>query len=133
MSLLVDVFIPGHLLNPLNGSWGSWYKHARIARGWRDKTLMHLLKARNAHAWLPSMHPLTEPKRITFTAYTAARWDDDAIPGAIKPVRDALVGIVIHSDAPDSGHEFLYRQEVRRQQRGVGISVTPLAFFREGE
>lgn len=129
MPPLLDVFVPGALRNPLNSSWGSWHKHARIARDWREKTTMQLLAIRNLRTWLPAMHPLTEPKRITFTAYTGAPWDDDAIPGACKPVRDALVGILIHSDAPDSGHEFVYRQETRRQQRGVGISVTPKAFF----
>jgi len=30
------VFIPGKLRNPLNGSWGNHYKHARIARTWRE-------------------------------------------------------------------------------------------------
>jgi hypothetical protein len=122
MTTLLDVFIPGRLRNPLNGSWGSWRKHARLAREWREKTTLLLLTARIGGG---GGHPLTEPKRITFTAYTGARWDDDAIPGAIKPIRDALVDLIIHSDAPDSGHEFVYRQEVRREARGVGISVMP--------
>jgi hypothetical protein len=122
---LLDVFIPGKLVNPLNNSWGSWYKHARISRAWREKTALHLLLLRNRRAWLPAMHPLAEPKRITFTAYVGAPWDDDAIPAACKPVRDALVGIVIQGDDPSCGHEFVYRQETRPQQRGVGISVTP--------
>jgi len=124
MTTLLEVFVPGKLRNPLNGSWGGWHAHARVARAWREKTVLHLLVARTAFPWLPAMHPLTEPKRVTFTAYTGARWDDDAIPGALKACRDALVGLVIHSDAPDSGHEFVYRQEVRREQRGVGITVT---------
>lgn len=124
MTTLLEVFVPGRLTNPLNSSWGSWHKHARIARTWREQTTLQLLVARNGRAWLPAMHPLTEPKCITFTAYTGARWDDDALPGAIKPVRDALVGLVIQADDPRCGHAFLYRQEIRRELRGVGITVT---------
>lgn len=123
MTPLLDVFVPGKLRNPLNGSWGGWRKHARLAQHWRERTSQHILVARIGR--YSAMHPLTEPKRVTFTAFTGARWDDDNLPAAIKPIRDALVGTVIHSDASDSGHEFVYRQEVRRAQRGVGISVTP--------
>jgi hypothetical protein len=125
--IILDVFIPGQLRNPLNGSWGGWRKHARLARDWRERTTDHILVAKLGRQ--ASMHPLTEPKRVTFTAYVGARWDDDNLPGAIKPVRDALVGVVIHADDPGSGHEFVYRQETRREQRGVGISVTPREFF----
>src|SRR4030095_10874013 len=124
MTTLLGVLVPGGLTTPLNSSWGSWHKHARISRAWREKTTMQLLAIRNARTWLPAMHPLAEPKRITFTAYTGARWDDDALPGACKPIRDALVGLVIQADDPRCGHEFLYRQEIRREQRGVGITVT---------
>lgn len=132
MTLLLDIFVPGILRNPLNGSWGGWRKHARLAREWRDRTTNHLLIALRTGTFMPAPS-LIEPKRVLFTAYTGAQWDDDAIPGALKPVRDALVGIVIHSDAPDSGHEFVYRQAVRREQRGVGISVTPRAYFQEAK
>lgn len=124
---ILDVFIPGRLRNPLNGSWGGWRKHARLARDWRERTAQHLLVAGIGRTY--ATHPLTEPKHITFTAYVGAPWDDDNLPGAIKPVRDALVGLLIHSDAKDSGHVFLYRQQTRREARGVGISVTPLYFF----
>jgi len=125
--MILDVFIAGKLRNPLNGSWGSWRKHARLAKDWRERTAQHILVARAFRKL--SAAELQEPKRVTFTAYVGAQWDDDSIPGAIKPARDALVGVLIHSDAPSSGHEFVYRQVIRREQRGVQISVTPLIFF----
>ena len=127
MTPLLDVFVPGKLRNPLNGSWGGWRKHARLAKDWRERTAQHILIARNFRKLSPV--DLAAPKRVTFTAYVGAQWDDDNLPGAVKPARDSLVGLVIHSDAPSSGHEFVYRQETRREQRGVGISVTPLIFF----
>jgi hypothetical protein len=129
MTPLLDVFVPGKLRNPLNGSWGGWRKHARLAKDWRERTSQHLFVALQGRPLAPGN--LREPKRITFTAYVGAQWDDDNIPGALKPVRDSLTGLLIHSDAPDSGHEFVYRQAVRREQRGVGISVTPKVFFQE--
>ena len=67
---------------------------------------------------------VAEPKAIRFLAQTGATWDDDAIPAGIKPIRDALIGYVIHSDAPDSGHRFEYAQVVNRKERGVRITIT---------
>jgi hypothetical protein len=45
----------------------------------------------------------------------------------VKPIRDALVECgLLHSDAPDSGHIFVYHQVVDRAHRGVEIIVEPL-------
>jgi len=120
----MTIFIPGKLRNPLNGSWGGWRKHARLAKDWREHTLAQFLVA-----WINAGRPYRDahaPKTITFTAHVGAGWDDDNLPAAIKPIRDALVDAqVIHSDAPDSGHVFRYAQVVDRTHRGVEIAVLP--------
>ena len=118
---MLSVFVPGRLTNPLNGSFGTWFKHARIARGWRERTAQAFWAEKYAHGrW--ALNPMA-PKRITFTAHVGATWDDDNLPAAIKPCRDALQGIVIHTDAPGGGHTFCYRQVTDRANRGVQITV----------
>lgn len=121
----MTVFVPGKLRNPLNGSWGGWRKHARLAKDWREHTYAQILVD-----WINAGRPKFDacpPKTITFTAHVGARWDDDNLPAAIKPIRDALVDAqVIHSDAPDSGHRFSYCQVVDRKHRGVEIRVDRL-------
>lgn len=114
----MTIFIPGRLRNPLNGSWGGWRKHARLAKEWRERTAQYIFADRQHWVIVPRA-----PKTVTFTAHVGAGWDDDNLPAAIKPIRDALVGTVIHSDAPDSGHTFVYRQVIDRKHRGVEIAV----------
>jgi hypothetical protein len=119
---LLEVFIPGNLRNPLNGSWGGWPKHAKLAKQWRERTATRFLVQ-----WIVAGRPPrtpTIPKVITFTAHVGRHWDDDNLPAAIKPIRDGLVDAgVIHSDAPDSGHTFTYAQCVDRNDRGVKITI----------
>ena len=112
------IFVPGKLRNPLNGSWGGWRKHARLAKEWKERTAQHIFADR-AHWTIV----LQAPKIVTFTAHVGAGWDDDNLPAAIKPIRDALVGTVIHSDAPEAGHTFVYKQVVDRARRGVQIEI----------
>lgn len=112
----MTVFVPGKLRNPLNGSWGGWRKHARLAKDWKERTAQRIFVERG-HWTLD----LRAPKVVTFTAHVGAGWDDDNLPAAIKPIRDALVGTVIDSDAPTSGHTFVYRQVIDRARRGVEI------------
>ena len=123
--ILLEVFVPGKLRNPLNGSWGGWRKHARLAKDWRERTAQRLFMEQRVSRSMPAAS-LSTPKRITFTAQVGARWDDDNLPAAIKPIRDALVGLVIHADDPGAGHEFVYRQTVNRSERGVRITVHSL-------
>jgi hypothetical protein len=120
----MTLFLPRPLKNPLNGSWGNHFKHARIARTWRELTASCML-VEWIHAGRPPRTPQA-PKTITFTAHVGAKWDDDNLPAAIKPIRDGLVdAAVIHSDAPDAGHTFVYRQVVDRKRRGVEIAIVP--------
>ena len=119
--LPLDFLVPGTPRNPLNGSWGHWAKHARIARGWRDATA-----AAMPRGWLVPQHPgdAAWPKRVIFTVQVGRAWDDDAIPGACKPVRDALVDLgVVDGDAPRHGHRWEYRQAVIRDPARRGIYV----------
>lgn len=121
---MIEFFVPGKLVNPLNGSFSRshWSRRSRWANEWKARTIAALCAA---HPNGDDSVPLHAPKRVTFLAQTGAAWDDDAIPAGLKPVRDALIGYVIHSDAPDSGHEFRYSQVICRQHRGVLIRVEP--------
>lgn len=112
-------FVPGVLVNPLNGSLSRahWTRKSAWANGWKDRTRAVW---RIHSAPLPN---LAMPKRITFLARVGAQWDDDNLPAALKPCRDALIGYAIHSDAPTAGHVFKYRQVVDRTRRGVQITV----------
>ena len=123
----LTLFVPGRLINPLNGSWGHWSKHARLAQAWRDRTSLacyQALRTRRLPAWL---YPPSAPKVITFLVQTGAPWDDDALPAAVKPIRDELVSLgIIHADSKASGHRFDYDQVVKRYDRGVTITVERL-------
>jgi hypothetical protein len=120
----VTVFVPGVLKNPLNGSWGGWRKHARLARDWRERTAVQLYMDAAVHPWTPAF--LAAPKRVTFTAHVGRLWDDDNIPGAVKPVRDQVAASCCGGDdGPKSGHLFLYEQRVDTQ-RGVLVRVEAL-------
>ena len=123
--LLLELFVPGALRNPLNGSLSRahWTVKSKWANEWKAKTVAAMM---HAPATIPTTYhaPFTEiPKLIRFIANTGSTWDDDNLPAAIKPIRDALIGYVIHSDAPDSGHVFTYAQRVDRKRRGVRITV----------
>lgn len=124
----MTLFVPGRLRNPLNGSWGFWHKHARLAKDWRTRTAQAVLVEgilRNRGIIQP-FHP-TAPKLVTFTAHTWNHWDDDeGINAACKPIRDGLVDArLLHSDAADSGHVFVYKQVMDRARRGVEITIEP--------
>ena len=120
MNQVVEVFIPGRLTNILNGSWGHWYKHARIARDWRERTAQHLFVALVKPVTLAF---LRAPKRVTFTLHVGRLWDDDALPAAVKPLRDAVASACCPGgDGPRSGNEFVYRQ-VQAKTRGVAVRV----------
>jgi len=128
---VIEVFVPGKLQQVANGSLSRahWSRKSAWSNAWKAKTRGVVLMA-SPRGRTPDLlsGPLEAPKRITFTAHVGARWDDDNVPGAIKPIRDALIGLVIHSDAPDSGHEFIYAPAIiDRAHRGVRITITPVA------
>jgi len=123
----LSVFVPGPLVNPMNGSHGHWAKHARWARTWRERAYLALFRDFMERRHLgsgPRMADGRVPKRITFLAQTGARWDDDNLRAGMKPIRDALKDAgIIHDDGPASGHTFCYEQIVNRKERGVQITV----------
>lgn len=116
----VSFFVVGRLENPLNGSLAHahWSRKSAWAAEW---------KIRTAASWACARleMPREVPKRITFTCYVGASWDDDNLPAACKPIRDALIGRAIQGDAKRDGHEFLYEQHVDRQRRGVDVHIEP--------
>jgi len=119
----LSLFVPGGLQNPLNGSLSRahWSRKAKWAKAWKART-----RAIWLHEEVGPLPDLHRPKRITFTARVGSLWDDDNLPAGIKPVRDALIGLVIQSDAPDSGHMFIYTQIIDRSRRGVEVTVEAL-------
>ena len=125
----MTVFLHRPLKNPLNGSWGNHYKHARIARTWRELTAAAFL-VEWINAGRPPRNPMA-PKTVTFTAHVGVLWDsDEGINAACKPIRDGVVDAGwIHSDGPKSGHTFRYGQVLDRKHRGVEIAVVPSPTF----
>ena len=75
-------------------------------------------------------------KRITFTVYGPARFDDDNLRAVCKPVRDSLKDLaVINDDRPSAGHVFEYEQAKPSRKTGsvYGIAVrVELALGRTG-
>jgi hypothetical protein len=129
---MITLFVPGKLTNPLNGSLSRahWSVKRKWALSWQAAT-WNALNALITSGWAPAPEV---PKCVTFHAQTAKTFDDDGLRAALKPVRDALMGFpastprlfrVIHSDAPDSGHEFVYAQRIDRKARGVQITISP--------
>ena len=116
----IQVFVPGQLVNPLNGSHGHWRVRYAVAQRWKVRTRLAWLEAGQPE-WPRSAH-------FTFTAYTARLWDEEeGVMAACKHVRDVAVRSICSSDdSPTSGHAFSYRQEVRPPgERGVLIEVSP--------
>jgi hypothetical protein len=117
------VWCPGTPRNPLNGQRGHWAKHARWAKEWRERAEMRLYVVMTTHPW--NHWPPHLPKRVTFTVYGRARFDDDNVRGVVKPLRDALQDMrVIDSDG-NPAHTFHYEQAPPKRAAGAphGIAI----------
>ncbi len=123
--MILEVFVPGPLFNPMNGSQGSWHKHARWARQWRERTAERLRIALLVD--LPYAIDPASPKLIQFHAVVFNAFDADNLSACLKPCRDALKDArIIDDDRDSAGHSFLYWQQVdRKGERGVRITVGP--------
>jgi hypothetical protein len=116
----VRIFIPGALRNYANGRV-HWRTEAAYRKRWR---LAVGLVARPVG--LAAL--ATEPKHIHLDAQTFNRFDADGLANACKPILDGLVDAgVLHSDGPSSGHLVTYAQAINRKERGVRITITPVA------
>lgn len=120
--VVLEVWIPGAIVNPLNQSaWGLW-KHRRRTRTQREKAAGYLLVAlRNARWTVP---PAT-PKRVTFTRTGFNAMDSDGYQAACKPYRDALMDMAVIDDDRDSaGHTFAYAQRIDRSRKALaGVMI----------
>lgn len=113
------IFIPGRLVNPLNGAWGHWSTQAAYRTGWHRATAAVL-----SHAAGWTRHEAAVPKRVTLRCRMWNRMDSDGLQAACKPIRDALVTAgVVSGDAERDGHQWAYEQVVDRACRGVRITV----------
>jgi len=133
--VILEVFVPGKLTNPLNGSLSRahWSHKHRWSTAWKAATWVETAKLWTGPGPTPTWTP-EQPKRVTFMAHTARLFDETGLRAALKPAEDALMGWpqahpthwrLIHSDAPDSGHVFVYDQVIDRAQRGVRITIEP--------
>ncbi len=122
MSTPLLVWVPGIIRNPLNHTW-HWAKRRRWAREWRDTTHLVLTSRRNGTGRDWWTVDLAVPKQVTFTAHLWNRLDTDGLQAALKPVRDALQGIVIQHDGPACGHTFIYDQVIDRTTGGIEVKV----------
>lgn len=119
---MTTIFVPGKLVNVLNGSHGHWSRRARWAKQWRERAYLTMLTTPKFMQAVSAGDAAT-PKRITFTAHTHNRVDSDGLAAMLKPSRDALKDAgIIHDDGPDSGHVFEYAQVIDRAHRGVAIT-----------
>lgn len=134
----IEIWCPGKLTNPKNVQGLGLWKHRRLIRDARERACTAMLHARNtARAW---PWPADTPKRVTFTAQLARLLDDDSLPYALSPIRDALgdAGLIGKTagtvkgpgrvkDGPEDGHVFFYTQEVNREAIGVRIRIEAIA------
>lgn len=131
------VFVPTKLVN-LKNERSHWTVKARRTKTQREAMALEVYYALNCAdyfsgkpwqqtaglkgAWKITAKPTT-PKRVTFTAHVARKFDDDSLPITMSPFRDGLQDCgLIHSDGPDSGHDFIYKQVVAKPT-GVEIRV----------
>ncbi len=123
-------FVPCELKNYANhgGHWtgkaGYQKRLVGLAFGYGYNALVN---------WAPAMtmnvrELAAMPKSVSLEAHVWNIFDEhDGLRNACKPLVDGLVRArVIHSDAHDCGHQFLYTQIIDRKQRGVLIQVLPI-------
>lgn len=134
--MTLQLFVPGMLVNPLNGGRSRW---ATMRQGLKWKRNVRL-------AWLKAGKPSWDgPATMALTCFVGGCWDAGALEGATKHLRDEAVRLMLDgnpprrrdkrgrwydvpaNDGPHSGHAFPPpQQEIRRRaERGVLIQVTP--------
>lgn len=119
----LTVFVPTRLVNPTNAR-EHWATRAKRAKMQREAVCWSVLEAMGG-MWVAPVggRHAKRPKRITLTGHVARKFDTDGLQAALKSCRDGLIDCgLIHSDGPDSGHSFTYRQVVSKPV-GVTISV----------
>lgn len=100
--------LPLKTVNPLNGQHGHWRKTAARRKSERSTAFV--------------MVPVFKlPATVTLTRLSAGTLDDDAVPGAMKSIRDGICDKVGIPDN-DPRIRFVYAQE--RCNRGAfGVRV----------
>lgn len=140
----IEFFVPDAIQNQDNARHGHWAGKARYQKDWRRRTAE---KAWITRRLIPAWGSVRSdaPKRVTLLAHVWHLFDDtDGLRSALKPVidgigretpiykkiqgRQTLVGhapgaLLIHTDAPGSGHEFHFAQRIDRKNRGVLVTV----------
>lgn len=134
--MIVTIRIPGKLTNPKNVQGLGLWKHRTLIRDARERAAHAMLAARGT-GW---PWPADLPKHIDFVAHLPRLLDDDSLPYALSPMRDALgdMGIIGKTpgtvrgpgrvkDAPEDGHQFTYAQVVDKDVSMTIITIAPLA------
>lgn len=100
---MIEFTLPIKTENPLNGQHGDWRRTAGIRR--RQRT--------NARLLCPLF---TMPAVVTMTRCSAGTLDDDAVPGALKSVRD---GIADRLGIADNDPRVQWRYSQEKCKRGT--------------
>lgn len=111
---MIEAFLPIQTVNEANGSHGHWREKARRRKAQRKTARLMCPKA-------------TLPLLATLTRYSAGTLDDDALPLALKSVRDGIADKFGIADNLPHLLRFTYRQsKCPRGQYGVRIQLTAL-------
>ncbi len=114
------VDVPLKIVNPLNHRQ-HWRAVSR--RGNREKQMAsYYLRA-------TGKSPLRPPcvvKLVRVYGKGCRHWDDDAVPAAMKHIRDSVAAWLGTDDGPKSGIKWEYDQE-RGDQAGVRITIEEIS------
>jgi hypothetical protein len=116
------VFVPLKPVNPLNARESHFTRYRRGQREREALAAALLLELRTRGVSITAKPE--QPKRVTFTVHAKRLFDEgDNLASVAKSLRDELIPLgLIHSDGPDSGHLFEYRQVVAKPT-GVELRV----------
>lgn len=123
--MTVTTTIPVRTSNPLNGSWGHWRPKAAMRKRQRAAAAVALCAAAPG---APVGAYLASGCVVSLTRIAPSRGlDDDALPAALKSIRDGLADWLGLADDRDPRVRWLYDQ--KRGVRGeyaVAVEVRPM-------
>jgi hypothetical protein len=115
--------VPVKTTNPLNGSWGHWTAKSRARKAQRGGTVEALRTA-----FLTSTYEVKFPVQVHLVRVAPSNGlDDDALPAALKSIRDGVADWLGLDDDRTPLVRWTYDQ--RRGMRGqyqVDVTITRL-------
>jgi hypothetical protein len=133
----VQIWVPGPVSNPKNLSGLGLWKHRRMIRAARERAHQYMLHTQLTQPTRRWPWPADVVKRVHFHAILPRLLDDDSLPFALSPYRDALGDMALIGrtagtlrgpgrvkDAPGDGHVFTYDQRRALPDEAVGVLIT---------